>query len=360
MITEFVIKKKPKIPVLTLIFVICCLLVSVPTFFNAELYEVFGGEKPMFYFWQPVTNFFEHGTSISFATLVSLPLHIAINLALLVTFGVVCEKLLGAKRYFLLIVSTAILSRAVGYLFDTWGNGASSVTWAFAPIAFYFTRVLFKKDSRSLMKDWMFYVFCFLFFMAWIVITLFDILYGAYKINIFHLFATITGTVFLFIFKKSIAERIDEVPENAGIQNARKALSDKLVVGAFLIIPAAILLILALWTSGKLTNHVSSSKIEETTPQSASVDALNESGEVRIRFTESMKREIMHSSVTVNSDEQLPPVTHELEWLDEKTVRITFSRAFKQGETVSIQLRGFRDLAYRKFYDTILLEYGFE
>jgi hypothetical protein len=73
-----------------------------------------------------------------------------------------------------------------------------------------------------------------------------------------------------------------------------------------------------------------------------------------------MRPEITHSGVTIVSDEKLPPVAHELDWPDERTVRIRFSRDLAQGETVSVLLFGFRDPCYKKFYGRILLEYGFE
>lgn len=360
MITEFLFKRKPKFPVITFIFAATCLLVSVPTYFNAEFYELFSGEKPMFYAWQPATNFFAHGTSISFGTLVSLPLHISINLAMLLTFGIVCEKLLGTKRYFMLIAVSGFLSRAVGVLFETWANGASSITWSFAPIAFYYTRALYKRDRRGLMYDWMFYVFCFLFFFAWIMIAVFDILYGAYKINIFHLFATLAGTGFLLIFRKSISERIRDYYESPAKEPGKKDILDKAAVGAFMLLPALVLAVLVFWFSGGLTKHISSSKIETAEPLGVSIEDLNEAGEIRVTFTEPMRQEITHSGVAIDSLEGLPPVTYRLDWPDERTVRLRFSREFAKGETVSVLLWGFRDLDYRKLYDRILLEYGFD
>jgi membrane associated rhomboid family serine protease len=360
LITEFLFKKKPKFPAITFIFAATCLLVSVPTYFNAELYEIFSGEKPMFYAWQPVTNFFEHGTSISFATLVSLPLHIAINLAMLLTFGIVCEKLLGAKWYLMLIAVSGLLSRAVGAVFETWANGASSITWGFAPIAFYFTRSLYKRDRRSLMYDRMFYVFCFLFFFAWIMIAVFDILYGAYIINTYHLFATLAGTGFLLVFRKSISERIRDCYDSPAKDPGKIDILDKAAAYAFMLLPALVLAIFILWFSGGLTRHISSSKIETAGPKGVSIESLNEAGEIRITFTEPMKHEITHSGVTIDSLEGLPPLTHQLDWPDERTIRLRFSREFTKGETVSVLLWGFRDLEYRKFYGRILLEYGFD
>ncbi|OQB24403.1 MAG: hypothetical protein BWY11_01139 [Firmicutes bacterium ADurb.Bin182] len=358
MLARFLYKRKAGFPAITVIFIISCLLVTVPTYLNSELYEVFGGEKPHFYFWQNVTSYLQHGSSISFVTLVSLPLHISINLAVLLTSGIACEKLLGAKRNFFLIITAFLASRFASLVFGIGGNGASSITWAFEPIAFYFILLLFKKHKYMLLKDPMFYIFGFLFFMSWILITLFDILYGAYAVNIYHLFATIVGTAFLLAFKKRIGRCAEKISDDTANKQKRDAL-DKLIICFSLLLPAFIAVILGLWSSGRLTKHVSNAEITYIMPAGRSLDELNDAGEILIIFSKPMLKEIMHSGITVKSDEELPVPDSEVDWADERTVCIRFGRRFIEGETVSVLLQGFRDYEGRKFYDKILLEYGF-
>lgn len=110
MVSDILYKKKLGIPYLTLILAISCILVSVPTYFYPELYDVFGWEKPIYYPWQVVTHHLQHG---SYMGLLPLPLHLICNLTVIMTFGVISEKVLGVKRFFIGIFTSLFTAQLI-------------------------------------------------------------------------------------------------------------------------------------------------------------------------------------------------------------------------------------------------------
>lgn len=77
MVSALLFNKKSGIPYISLLLALSCLLVSVPTYFYPELYDVFGGEKLIYYPWQIVTHNLQHG---SYMGSLPLPLHLICNL----------------------------------------------------------------------------------------------------------------------------------------------------------------------------------------------------------------------------------------------------------------------------------------
>lgn len=124
LISDILFKKKTGIPYLSLILAASCILVSVPTYFYPELYDVFGGEKPVYYWWQLVTHNMQHD---SYMGLLPLPLHLICNLTVIMTFGVISERVLGVKRFFAVIFLSLFTAQFFRLALNVWGNGASSI-----------------------------------------------------------------------------------------------------------------------------------------------------------------------------------------------------------------------------------------
>lgn len=340
-----------------MIFAAGCILVSVPTYFYPELYDVFGGEKLVYYPWQLVTHFLQHG---SYMGPLPLLLHLICNLMVVMTFGVISEKVLGAKRFFIIIIASLFIAQFFRLTLGVWGNGASSITWAFGPIAFLCILNMNRKDRAKLLKDFMFYVCIFIFLVIWVLITAVNIANGWFYSNLFHLIATIVGIVFALTWRGYIAKRVDVILDYDLAEKPMYDLWDKRIIGLSFLVPICITIILILSLSGILTKHVSRVRIVGIYPQSGPIDVINRANnQIIIKFSKPMKKEINHSSFNFYSNDGTPPISRDLVWVDDMTLYIKLSRQIYQGEKVKVLLRGFVDLDNRRFHDEIRLEYGF-
>lgn len=117
-------------PIGTYFFLGLCLLITFPTFLFPELYNLFGGVKPWYYWWQPFTAAFEHGWP-------GMPgsIHLALNIILILACGRPCERLLGHTR-FLLLSLFALVTNAFVLTFTEGVNGSSLVIWSWGPPLF--------------------------------------------------------------------------------------------------------------------------------------------------------------------------------------------------------------------------------
>src|SRR5690554_4912480 len=97
LLSDLMHKKRMGIPFLSLILAYCCILVSTTTYFNPQYYDIFGGEGPVFYKWQYLTSYLEHGSSISYIGTLNPLLQLLLNVVIILTLGVVCERVLGTK-----------------------------------------------------------------------------------------------------------------------------------------------------------------------------------------------------------------------------------------------------------------------
>ena len=61
MIADLFDRQRQPFPILTVTFAVLCLLVSVPTMLDADLYRFLGGYKPLSSPWQRLTLAFQHG-----------------------------------------------------------------------------------------------------------------------------------------------------------------------------------------------------------------------------------------------------------------------------------------------------------
>jgi membrane associated rhomboid family serine protease len=111
-------------------FLTLCVLVTVPSLFLPELYNVFGGIHPRQHWWQPFTASFEHGWPGFHGSV-----HLALNAFLILECGRPCERLLGRGR-FLLLGLLALAANAGAVTLTEGVNGSSLVIWAWGPPLF--------------------------------------------------------------------------------------------------------------------------------------------------------------------------------------------------------------------------------
>ncbi|MDF2686453.1 MAG: hypothetical protein K0S55_1635, partial [Clostridia bacterium] len=342
------------IPYISYILAISSCLVSIPTYFFPVLYDIYGGEKPIYYPWQDFTHYLQHGTICG---QVPLPAHLIWNLLVIMIYGVISEKILGTKKFFILSFTAMLVSQIMRQTLDFKGNGASGIIWAYAPIVFVCIYHLFFKYKKKLLKDYMFYVCNFILFAMWFLITVINIFIE--NSNLFHLTATVTGAVFAFIWRDNITEGINRLlfTENYNFKHDKWY---KVIIFINILVPTFVIVIFLLTSSGLLTNHTSTSKIIDIYPESGVIEPINNNdNNIVIKFSEPMEKVIIHSSINTYSEEGLPQLSAELIWESEEILHIKLSRNIHTGEKLKILLKGFYDKKNKKLHEELRLEYGY-
>lgn len=245
MISDLLFRKKLGIPYISIIFIFCCLLVSIPTYFFPRLYFVFGSSFQGYndtYIWQnAITSQFEHGSFyIESKIAQGLPLlvHLFGNVIIIGVFGSLTERILGTRRFLQLTIIAALCNYIIRVLIDSYGNGASGIAWAYGSIAFLILIRTSKLYGNRLLRDPMFYISDFLFVMMWIVITA----GSEWTTILFHLIATLVGIVFYIIYKIIIYERLNKII----INHDSSVICNKRIIIGCLLMPMFLMTLLIL------------------------------------------------------------------------------------------------------------------
>lgn len=202
--------KKYGFPIVSFIFAITCLIVSIPTYFDNSLVYLFAIHSKPTFFWQYFSGFFEH-TIYNICTGNLAPwfifVHLGFNMAILLIFGIIIEKNIGSKQMFYISFISAIIN-IISFMFITniilkTGNvcsaGASSIVYSYAPIAIYLILKTLKANKNY--NQILTYIYILVLFVMYGVITFLSSFLGS---TIWHLIATIVGILYLTIFKKEI------------------------------------------------------------------------------------------------------------------------------------------------------------
>lgn len=247
MISDLLFRKRLGVPFLSLILILSCLIVSVPTYFSPKLYFVFGGDAHSAYPWQNVlTSQFEHGSFfIEMKIQQGLPLflHLFGNLLVIALFGSISERILGTKRFLSVVLMAAITHYIVRVTIKSYGNGISGIAWSFAPVILMTIIILFKNYySKKLWNDFTLYAAILLLVLIWIVISI----GSEWTTNLFHLCSTLVGVGFTIIWNDVISDRI----YRTFISNDITPLVDMRLVIWSLILPIFLFVLLLLSLSG--------------------------------------------------------------------------------------------------------------
>lgn len=360
MLSELTYKKRLGFPFLSLILAYSTILISLITYFNPQYLDIFGGQGSVTYSWQYLTRYFEHGTALSYTGALSPILELLLNLLILLSLGLMCERVLGTKRYFILILGSVLVSELLGLIFSVRVSGLASIVWAFGPVSLLVLIYLFKGDRRKLIRDPLAYISLAIFPVMWLVLTVLNLLGGWHISNLVNLLASLLGLGFALLFKHYIYARLNYL---LGLTSPVKDKDkvDKLISIASLGLPIFIIVVLIFCISGSLTDHVSTVNIVEIYPSSGSIEDFNRAdNRVMIRFSEDMDTEKLYSHIDYKGQDEKDTIEGELVWTDEKTLEIVFNRQLKSGEYLSISLSGLRDNLDRGYYREIELEYGQE
>ncbi|MFW6029728.1 MAG: rhomboid family intramembrane serine protease [Halanaerobiales bacterium] len=336
MLSDLYYRKKLGVPFITYILVLTCLLVTIPSYLNPIWYDVFGGAKYPLYFWQHFTHHFQHGNP--YPSQLHTLLHLAGNILVALSCGILAERVLGTKKFFILTFATVIVSIFYKF-FNFYGNGASGIVWAYSAVAFYILVLLFKRAKRKLLKEPVFYFFVFVLIIIWIVITLVSYSLGWHNTNIIHLGSTLTGLLFTYIWRKDIANVIEKklVEKNS---KTVPVIWDKRIIALALILPLFIISVYSFSAAGIFDRHILAKNILPVS--GSSITTINETnGKVIIHFKEEMKGHIDSTSKNISWSSESGKLKSDFTWVDHKTLEISFNRELEKGDKINIILQGF-------------------
>ncbi len=340
-------QKKSHKPIVSWVLIFCCLLISLPVFLFPVLREVFSTSGRTTYPWWFITAVFVHDNRV-----IPFNMHIIGNITVIAFFGTIAERLLGSARILLITVTALLAQLSVSLIMNNYGNGASGIAWAMAPLVLPVMLYDWKKKARKAFKDPFFLSALFLYFLIWVLITVISYHWGLHNTNIWHLTATIVGLLFMLVWRKDIYSNLLVFKSEKGKVDKSK-LSIKLSQKAIIMLPILLLLIL----SGIVLNIIeigSPAQIKSIYPTDLVVEEVNENdARIRINFDQPM-------STSYSSKTKLVSAVGDLEvfynWENEVTFVIKFSRILKKGDEVEISLE-LRDKLGKNLYKDLYLKY---
>ena len=227
-LSYYYIRCKKNVPYISLLLFATCSLISLFTYFDNDLFDVFCLSTKPIYWWQYFVGAFEHSIYPKWFFWA----HYLGNMSVIFTMGILVERVIGNTRMFLVsIVSFITYINAFQLLnkngYDT-NCGISGIVWSYAPIALFIIIKLFKNNKKTIMKDKLFYLLIFEFLFIWLFITLVSDWQGT---NRYHVIATLVGILFLFIWKKTIIDQIVHMADSNKKEKSRIIIIDRFVVG---------------------------------------------------------------------------------------------------------------------------------
>ncbi|MBE5876202.1 MAG: rhomboid family intramembrane serine protease [Lachnospiraceae bacterium] len=196
------------------IYVISILMVSLATYFDAKLVEVFSlmywEDSRLIHWWSYFTYIFEH--SIYFdrpsANHWFLFVHMGTNLSVIFLYGILTERRMGTNHFlivsFLAYISnlTFILVERRLALLGVAGSvaGASGVVFSYIPLGIYFHIKNCKENGKSIIKS----------IRTWLILISIIFLYGVISFiagawtTICHLLSTVVGAIYILAVRKNV------------------------------------------------------------------------------------------------------------------------------------------------------------
>lgn len=211
-----------KFPVISIAIALLCIAVTVISAAIPSLVYSFSFTYPVRNPWQFITYIFEQYTpqeqippSMELDAARLSVGHLMYNLMLVIPFGILAEKVLGAKKFLILCIAAWIPDIAAIYITfaaitpegeENVCKGASGIAFAFVPVVLYILFLMGKKYGfGKLFKQISFYFLMPMAVMS-IVIALSPSVAGVTGIfsMILHLIAIVVGTVCTIVFRKTV------------------------------------------------------------------------------------------------------------------------------------------------------------
>ena len=246
--TELYKNKKYGFPIVTFIFLLTCSIVTISTYFDNHLVEIFATINKKCFIWQYYTGIFEHTIYPKWF----LWVHFLTNMSILILFGTVIERNLGSFKMLIITIIANITSCGITFqsIFSSKqllvSVGASGIVYAYAPIALYIFYMQVKNKKKKILKEPLFYIIVLEYIYIWGVIT--EIATWE-QTNKYHVVATITGIVLLEIFRTKIKKEVNELTS----ENIQFRTNKSKIYLILFILPISMIAIIILFELGIIT-----------------------------------------------------------------------------------------------------------
>ncbi len=328
MVSRMFFDRRGGFPLLSALFLLSCVIVTLPTAMDPVFYRVFGGEPSPTYVWQYVTHNFEHGPVDPIGA------HLLGNALAIVVFGVLAERVLGRARFLLLTITVLAVHTVFLAVSHRYGNGASGITCVYPPIALVVMGRILRTRGRKALKDWAFWVVG-----AMLALMLAVYLSRSLEQNLTHINATVVGFLFAFVWRQRIRERTDGMIAGADVPPGGPASSVNKIIGvSTVLVPAGLSLIVMLTLTGVLQRHVWPAELG-VTPASGSASSLSAAGNTVLMEFPWAVQESFDVHWGISFDDSNGPLDYDISQVRANAWRISFSRALLPGESVDITIR---------------------
>ncbi len=226
--------RKP-FPAVSVIIAMLCIGITLISFLIPSLLRSFAFVYPLRNPWQLITYMFEHYTpqeqippELGYSSTRLSIGHLGFNLLLVLPFGIMVEKVLGAKRFLILSVAAWLADVTTIYIVcsvlipegkECVVKGASGLAFAFVPVGLYIFFVLGKRFGfGSLFKQVSFYLLMPIAITT-LVFACSPSIAGTTDVwsMLLHLIGITCGVVFAVIFRKTIKSYFDAMAGRSGL-----------------------------------------------------------------------------------------------------------------------------------------------
>lgn len=196
------------VPVVTILLTIISFISSCIVWMVPELYGVLCIETRPQNIWQLFSGCFIHNIEPRWVMWV----HMGMNFMGLVPLGIITEKVLGTKSTFLLFLTelgvTAVILQVVSWNHPGQASGISTITYAFATVAFFCVYKVIRRKEISCFKQPLFYYCAFeLFGMSQMLVMMNPM--NAIMSFAGHVSGIIVGVIVVIVELKRINDKID-------------------------------------------------------------------------------------------------------------------------------------------------------
>ena len=195
-------------PYVTVILSIFSFVLSCVVWLNPELFDFLCIETRPKYFWQYFIGCFIHSVEPRW----SMWIHMGMNFMGLIPLGIITEKVIGTKKMFWLflgeLVATAVILQLVTLSNPGKASGISSISYAFATVAFYCVYKVIKKKEVSCLKQALFY-YCVFEFWGMLQMLLLMNPVNAPMSFAGHISGIVVGIIAIILTEKTINYKID-------------------------------------------------------------------------------------------------------------------------------------------------------
>lgn len=197
-------------PIVTAVLVIISFAMSCVVWMIPELYDYLCIETRPQYIWQYFSGCFIHNVEPRWA----MWIHMGMNFMGLIPLGIITEKVLGSKKTFFLLMGeliiTAVCLQVVSWNHPGQASGISTITYAFATVAFYCVYLVIKRKEVSCFRQPLFY-YC-----VFELVGMLQMLFMMNPMNAImsfagHVSGIIVGIVTIVLLSKTITPKITDM-----------------------------------------------------------------------------------------------------------------------------------------------------